>query len=68
MIWGGPFVLIAHPANERIGAPYSNHSEKVSTRHDSSLPAEHKPNLPMDWNHDEGQAMIKIDAALLKQP
>ena len=68
MIWGGPFVLIAHPANERIGAPYSNHSEKVSTRHDSSLPTEHEPNSSMDWNHDEGQATIKIDAALLKRP
>ena len=68
MIWGGPFVLIAHPANKRVGAPYSNHSEKVSTTHDSSLPAEHKSNLPMDWNHDEGQATIKIDAALLKRP
>ena len=54
MIWGGPFVLIAHPANERIGAPCSNHSEKVSTRHDSSLPTEHEPNSSMDWNHDEG--------------
>ena len=66
MIWGGQFVLIAHPANEQVGAPYSNHSEKVSTRHDSSLPTKHEPNSPMDWNHDEGQAMIKIDAALLK--
>ena len=68
MIWGGPFVLIAHPANERVGAPYSNHSEKVSTKHDSSLPTEHEPNSSIDWNHDEGRATIKIDAALLKQP
>ncbi|GEM_PF-6397271 len=68
MIWDSTFVLIAHLANERVGTSYSNHSEKISTKHDSGLPAEHKPNLPMDWNHDEGQATIKIDAALLKQP
>ena len=68
MIWDSTFVLIAHPANKRVGAPYSNHPKKVSTKHDSSLPAVHKPNPPMDWNHDEGQATIKIDVALVKQP
>ena len=37
-----------------VGAPYSNHSEKVSTRHDSSLPTKHEPNSSMDLNDNEG--------------
>ena len=37
-----------------VGAPYSNHSEKVSTRHDSSLPTKHEPNSSMDLNDAEG--------------
>ena len=54
MIWDSTFVLIAHPANERVGASYSNHSEKVSTKHDSSLPTKHEPNSSMDLNDAEG--------------
>ena len=51
----GYFLHVNNLENRReVGAPYSNHSEKVSTRHDSSLPTEHEPNSSMDLNDNEG--------------